>query len=250
MKHVSISLIICAFFLIFAAQKHPAFAETCSPPQAGNLELTADCSFAGIVNGVDSGTGDTNDAILTISAGILTIMPGQTIAFGSLILNGGAIAIPANSSLLLPGASLWMTDSDADGFPESTDQIAATENPGLGTRRRAGLNDINTADCYDGNPDVFVGQTLFFSVDRGDGSFDYDCDGDIIKQRDICSCGCTNLCLAIPECVATDVTAEATDCGATGINAGPVDCTRSDDIYGNCVACTGSGTTETTMTCR
>jgi len=32
-------------------------------------------------------------------------------------------------------------------------------------------------DCYDLNTDAFPGQTEYFEVDRGDGSFDYDCDG-------------------------------------------------------------------------
>ena len=35
----------------------------------------------------------------------------------------------------------------------------------------------NAGDCYDANPDASPNQTLFFDVDRGDGSFDYDCDG-------------------------------------------------------------------------
>jgi len=36
---------------------------------------------------------------------------------------------------------------------------------------------IAAGDCYDDNPDVFPGQTTAFEVDRGDGSYDYNCDG-------------------------------------------------------------------------
>jgi hypothetical protein len=33
-------------------------------------------------------------------------------------------------------------------------------------------------DCYDGNADAYPGAVRYFAVDRGDGSYDYDCDGD------------------------------------------------------------------------
>ncbi len=36
---------------------------------------------------------------------------------------------------------------------------------------------VGDGDCYDDNPDVYPGQTAAFDVDRGDGSYDYDCDG-------------------------------------------------------------------------
>jgi hypothetical protein len=34
------------------------------------------------------------------------------------------------------------------------------------------------SDCYDYNPDVFPGQSEYYIAPRGDGSYDYDCDGD------------------------------------------------------------------------
>jgi hypothetical protein len=55
-------------------------------------------------------------------------------------------------------------------------------------------------DCYDANPDAFPGQTKWFDVHRGDGSFDYDClngeepkvvKGDLIGCLSCdASCGC------------------------------------------------------------
>lgn len=39
-----------------------------------------------------------------------------------------------------------------------------------------------TADCYDQNPNAKPGQTQFFSTHRGDGSFDYNCDGAVSPQ--------------------------------------------------------------------
>jgi prepilin-type N-terminal cleavage/methylation domain-containing protein len=34
-----------------------------------------------------------------------------------------------------------------------------------------------STDCYDSNANAYPGQTAWFSVDRGDGSYDYNCDG-------------------------------------------------------------------------
>ena len=45
-------------------------------------------------------------------------------------------------------------------------------------------------DCYDYNPDAFPGQTASFPVNRGDGSFDYNCDGTSTQiDTTICSSG-------------------------------------------------------------
>ena len=38
-------------------------------------------------------------------------------------------------------------------------------------------NQAPTIDCYDGNANARPGQTSFFGSNRGDGSFDYNCDG-------------------------------------------------------------------------
>lgn len=237
-------------FLGALAAPNRAVAVTCSPPISGNLEVNADCSFAGATNGVDAGSGTTNTATLTVTSGILTIQPGQTIAFGSLILNGGVVAIPTGSSLMLPGAALWMTDADSDGYAETTDQTASRTNPGAGSTRRLNITSDSIADCYDGNANVFYGQTQYFTVDRGDGSFDYDCDAAVVKQRNSCACDCADGCPGTPGCTLIDATAEGTACGTANINAGPSSCTRTDDVYGACISCTGSGVTYTTMACR
>jgi hypothetical protein len=39
-------------------------------------------------------------------------------------------------------------------------------------------------DCYDLNPSTYPGQTEWFQVHRGDGSFDYDCDTVQTKEWD------------------------------------------------------------------
>ncbi len=60
-------------------------------------------------------------------------------------------------------------DRDGDGFGDSKDWVEGCLPP-------AGYVQ-NNEDCYDQNPNVYPGQTESFARDRGDGSFDYDCDG-------------------------------------------------------------------------
>jgi len=54
---------------------------------------------------------------------------------------------------------------------------------------------VNDGDCMDDNPDVRPYQEAFFSVHRGDGSFDYDCDGwETLLWTDLGSCGLSPSC--------------------------------------------------------
>ena len=43
-------------------------------------------------------------------------------------------------------------------------------------------NVSQTGDCYDKSADVHPGVIGWFTADRGDGSFDYDCDGASVQQ--------------------------------------------------------------------
>jgi hypothetical protein len=66
------------------------------------------------------------------------------------------------------GNNLYYRDADGDGFGDPKNSIRACRPP-------AGYV-LNDRDCYDGNKDAFPGQMGFFTVHRGDGSFDYNCD--------------------------------------------------------------------------
>lgn len=82
--------------------------------------------------------------------------------------------------------STFFADADGDGFGDDASTITACAAP-------AGYVEIG-GDCMDSNPDVHPSQTGFFTADRGDGSFDYDCDGTESLQHkqqdvDICICG-------------------------------------------------------------
>jgi hypothetical protein len=63
----------------------------------------------------------------------------------------------------------YYRDSDGDGFGDATSSITSCSQP-------SGYV-ADSTDCYDRSADAHPGQTQAFATDRGDGSFDYDCDG-------------------------------------------------------------------------
>jgi len=63
----------------------------------------------------------------------------------------------------------YYADGDGDGFGDPDSEV-------LSCTAQQGMVD-NGLDCYDNNAQARPGQTAFFTVDRGDGSFDYDCTG-------------------------------------------------------------------------
>lgn len=67
----------------------------------------------------------------------------------------------------------WCRDADGDGFGDPDDCVEV-----CWAEVVEGYVFDNDQDCYDDNADAKPGQTAFFEEDRGDGSFDYDCDGE------------------------------------------------------------------------
>lgn len=61
----------------------------------------------------------------------------------------------------------WDDDGDGYGGSDKTTEDCSAPSGYVAT----------STDCYDQNADVNPGQTSWFEVERGDGSFDYDCDG-------------------------------------------------------------------------
>jgi hypothetical protein len=93
----------------------------------------------------------------------------------------------ANSHALPCAEPVWYRDGDKDGFGDKKTSLRAIKQP-------AG-HVANSLDCFDGNPDARPGQTRFFSHHRGDGSYDYDCDGDSQPAEQIVSGGCKEITL-------------------------------------------------------
>lgn len=77
-------------------------------------------------------------------------------------------------------ASVWRLaslykDADSDGYG-----IGAASSRCIGAAAPAGFSTA-PGDCYDSNANAKPGQTSYFSVQRGDNSFDYDCNGQVSK---------------------------------------------------------------------
>jgi hypothetical protein len=62
----------------------------------------------------------------------------------------------------------FFADADGDKYGDALSSIKACAKP-------PGYVE-NSEDCYDDNASAKPGQTGWFKVDRGDGSYDYDCD--------------------------------------------------------------------------
>ncbi|MBT8492340.1 MAG: putative metal-binding motif-containing protein, partial [Deltaproteobacteria bacterium] len=68
-------------------------------------------------------------------------------------------------------ASTYYADTDGDGYGDPDASVDACNPPADHV--------ANDDDCYDDNAEVNPGQTGFFTTDRGDGSFDWDCSGGV-----------------------------------------------------------------------
>ena len=73
---------------------------------------------------------------------------------------------------------LLYTDSDKDGYGAGQVQTICA-----GSTAPSGFS-TNQSDCYDGNANARPGQTNYFASNRGDGSFDYNCDGTLVAASD------------------------------------------------------------------
>lgn len=171
-------IITTGLFLSFSLLIVPrVYAVNCSSvPISGNYTVSSSCEFANTVDGVDTGTGGSNTASITVNSGVtLTISAGQTVAFGSLTPTGSIVITKTGGGGTLRKIPLWMTDADADNYPSSTTQVAQSTTPTNGRRRNL-MTSISTTDCYDSSANAKPTQTSYFTTNRGDGSFDYDCD--------------------------------------------------------------------------
>ncbi|TXH01211.1 MAG: fibronectin type III domain-containing protein [Candidatus Moraniibacteriota bacterium] len=89
----------------------------CDAPSSGNLTISEACTFPqSDYDGVDAGGGGTNNTgtITLLTGGYVTILPGQKIARGAYITNGGSFII-GNGNRGSIRAGVWLKDSDNDG---------------------------------------------------------------------------------------------------------------------------------------
>jgi hypothetical protein len=93
----------------------------------------------------------------------------------------------ANAHALPCAEPVWYRDSDKDGYGDKKSSLRASKPPHGYV--------ANSLDCYDANPDARPGQTRFFRQHRGDGSYDYDCDGTATPAEQLVSGGCKAITL-------------------------------------------------------
>ncbi len=91
----------------------------------------------------------------------------------------------ANDRSLPCAEPAWFIDRDHDGYGDPRVMKRSSHQP-------PGYV-ANSLDCYDSNPDAHPGQTHYFLQQRGDGSFDYDCDGKQMRKDEVVSEGCKEL---------------------------------------------------------
>ncbi len=149
----------------------PGGGQCSSVPEAGNYTISTSCVFTGTTaDGVDNGSGATNNAQMTIQAGqSLTLGPNQTIAYGSISKQGASI-VKFSGAILKKGA-VWVPDTDDDGYPDTTfaptTQVIATSKP-AGYIRRALANGLG-ADCNSSDNQVFqniASSAVDYDLDR------------------------------------------------------------------------------------
>ena len=88
----------------------------------------------------------------------------------------------ANTHSLPCAQPLWYRDGDGDGYGDPKQAQRGPQQP-------KGYV-ANSLDCYDGNPQAYPGQTRAFAQHRGDGKYDYDCDGKSKPMARALSEGC------------------------------------------------------------
>lgn len=173
MKKSIFSLLAISLFLI--AFSKPAYASYCFTDMKGDKTVSSDCTLktytdgsnsSRYVSGVDSGTGSTNTAKLTVSSGTVTVNSNETLVTGSLDLSGGSIAIAQGAKIEI-GKPMWVIDADGDGYPSSTKIYIQTTAPTNGRRLNADATALanGTVDCNDSNNNLNVSCITAF----GDG---------------------------------------------------------------------------------
>lgn len=105
---------------------------------------------------------------------------------------------------------LWYQDSDGDGFGNSAASIL-----GCANKKPTGYVADKT-DCYDNNPNAKPGQTQWFTANRGDGSFDYNCDATQEQYYKVVSSACTYCGLILDKNLPCNAAGFGCSCGPNG----------------------------------
>lgn len=146
-------------------------------------QLKVDCSLTGAIDGVDGFDLFLNGlTINTGTGGIFAYAPGNSLT--SIATSGAKTGgqLVRGTSGKITKQYVYYEDGDLDTYPSSSLNVFvnnATSWIGYIRMPNApGADKRNpTPDCYDSNASAKPGQTAFFSTNRGDLSFDYNCNG-------------------------------------------------------------------------
>ena len=128
----------------------------------------------------------------------------------------------------------YYRDLDGDGYGDPATSATRCDGPPPGPAAWV----TNGADCYDDNDDAFPGQTRWFSNDRGDGSYDYNCDGG--EQERATASGICQYNMSLGRCLTrVGYIGARPACGVE--YAAIIGCTQSGTT---CIESTGVGTQE------
>jgi hypothetical protein len=166
-----------------------AWSDSCTPPLGGDWIVGASCTISSV-------TGADNGNIVFSTGGSITVPSGATLVYNSgrsISIGPGSIAISDGGQI--KEANIFVTDADGDGYaPSNFTRTWSTASSLAGYVRQYTLA-TDPFDCYDANANARPGQTSWFTTNRGDGSFDYNCNGGIEYQydttSDLCGCGDT-----------------------------------------------------------
>ena len=129
-----------------------------------------------------------------------------------------------------PATISWFFDKDGDGYGNPMDAVSSCVPP-------VGYV-ANSEDCYDGNSNAhpYRGIVPFFAVERGDSSFDYDCNGTEDRQfgPPMCAVGGRNTCpVGRDSCIGTaGIIDVRSNCGASYTLVSCASCATSLGVCG------------------
>ena len=179
----------------------------CDGALSGNWTVSASCSTSGVA-GADAGN-------ITVNVDVtLTVTAATTVAWNS----GYSITVSGNLAIggQIKQTNIWIKDADVDLYaPNATDQLAQDAQP-ASYSRRSGASGVD--DCYDANASAKPGQASYFTTNRGDASFDYNCVSGEEKFYTGTGPSCSSSCCTTDSagsCTSFSYTANQPDNGST-----------------------------------
>jgi hypothetical protein len=139
-----------------------SFGSECqNVPPGGTYIVNTNCTFAGLVNGVEKNADETCGDLIISSGYTLTInnvqtpsgLVGQTIVWnpGCKVVIDGYIAIAKGYGAQLRKTYIWAKDEDGDSYYT----YLAQDSQPTGYVRRRTLSSLTPQDCDDGNGNIF-----------------------------------------------------------------------------------------------